>query len=112
MKQDSKLLMSNFLLNIQIKYLSIQAIALLFLSLLLVMLFIGTLSAEAASVYYVHSDATGANNGIDWSNAYTSLPAALVRSATYYIADGSYGSYTFDDTEASTTYIFIKKATA
>jgi len=35
----------------------------------------------------------------------------LVRGATYYIADGTYGGYDFDDSEDGNKYIFIKKAT-
>ncbi len=52
------------------------------------------------------------NDGSDWINAYTSLPAYLTRGHTYYVADGSYGTYTFDDADSGTTYIYIKKATA
>ena len=61
---------------------------------------------------YVRQGATGANNGTDWTNAYTSLPATLTRGDTYYIADGTYSSYTFDDAISGTTYISIKKAIA
>lgn len=60
---------------------------------------------------YVRDGATGANNGSDWTNAYTSLPAILVRGDTYYIADGSYPSYTVDDAVSGTLYITIRKAT-
>jgi len=60
---------------------------------------------------YVRAGATGANNGSDWDNAYTTLPATLLRNYTYYIADGNYSSYTFDDAESGTQYITIKKAT-
>jgi hypothetical protein len=48
----------------------------------------------------------------DWTNACDTLPASLNRGATYYIADGSYGSYTFDDAASGSTLIKIKKATA
>ena len=67
--------------------------------------------AEAAAVYYVRADASGYQNGTDWANAYKNLPSTLVRGATYYIADGSYGSYTFDDGESGSAAIIIKKAT-
>lgn len=40
------------------------------------------------------------------------LPASLTRGDTYYIADGSYGGYTFDDPASSTQIITIKKAVA
>jgi hypothetical protein len=66
----------------------------------------------AAQTFYVRPGATGANNGNDWANAYTSLPNSLVRGSTYYIADGTYSSYTFDDSASGTAIITIKKATA
>ena len=84
----------------------------LFLTLLLAMLFIGTVHAEAASVYYVRAGASGANNGSDWSNAYTDLPGTLLRGSTYYIASGAYASHTFNDAVSGTTLITIKKAIA
>jgi len=83
---------------------------LLLISLLVAMFFLGALRAEAVD-YFVRYDAVGANNGSDWTNAYTSLPSTLARGATYYIADGSYGNYTFDDAESGATYIYLKKAT-
>ena len=64
-----------------------------------------------AAQHYVRSDATGNNNGTDWNNAYTSLPSTLVRGDTYYVADGTYPNYTFDDAENGLSYIIIKKAT-
>ncbi len=60
--------------------------------------------------YYVRQGATGTNNGSDWTNAYTTLPATLQRGATYYIGDGIYGSYAFNDAVSGTQYITIKKA--
>lgn len=65
-----------------------------------------------AANYYVRSDATGLNNGSDWANAYTQLPANLVRGGIYYVADGSYGGYVFDDAPSGSTYIEVRKATA
>lgn len=82
----------------------------LFLTLLLTMFFLGTVSAEAAN-RYVRAGAIGATNGADWNNAYTSLPASLVRGDTYYIADGAYSNYTLDDNESGALVITIKKAT-
>ena len=83
---------------------------LLFAALLLTILFLGAVNAEAAN-RYVRPGATGTNNGTDWTNAYVALPASLVRGDTYYLADGSYGSYIFDDAVSGTTVITIKKAT-
>lgn len=82
----------------------------LFLISYLTILLLGAVSAEAAN-HYVRAGATGANNGSDWNNAYTSLPASLVRGDVYYIADGAYGSSIFDDANSGTTLITIKKAT-
>jgi hypothetical protein len=64
--------------------------------------------ADAAN-RYVRQGASG--SGTSWSDAYGSLPASLVRGDTYYVADGSYGSYTFDDPVAGTTPITIRKCT-
>lgn len=76
-----------------------------------VVLLLSTTSVIAAD-HYVRAGATGANNGSDWTNAYSLLPATLVRGDTYFIAAGSYGSYTFDDAESGSTWIYIKKATS
>jgi hypothetical protein len=66
--------------------------------------------ADAAN-QYVRPGAAGRNDGTDWSNAYTALPATLKRGDTYYLANGSYGSRTFSDANSGTTPITIKKAT-
>jgi len=66
-------------------------------------------SASAANLF-VRQGATGSGNGSDWSNAFPQIPAALVRGNTYYVADGAYPSYEFDDPESGTTLIIIKKA--
>lgn len=63
-------------------------------------------------IFCVRAGATGSGSGLDWTNAYASVPATLVRGATYYIAAGSYGAYTFDDAVSGTTPIVIKRATA
>ena len=60
---------------------------------------------------YVRQGASGSANGTDWTNAYTTLPSTLTRGDTYYIADGGYGGYTFDDLVSGATIIMIKKAT-
>lgn len=68
-------------------------------------------SQVLAATHYVNASATGDGSGRDWTNAYTRLPATLVRGDTYYVADGNYGSYTFDDAQSGTLTITIKKAT-
>ena len=82
----------------------------LFFTLLLTMLFLGTVSAKAAK-HYVRAGALGSANGNDWSNAFTMLPPTLTRGDTYYIADGSYGGYIFDDAVSGTLVTTVQKAT-
>jgi len=71
----------------------------------------GMLAIGSTADHYVRSDASGDNSGLDWENAYTQLPAALMRGETYYLADGSYGLYTFDDPVSGTQVITVRKAT-
>src|SRR5688572_27675121 len=40
--------------------------------------------------HFIRAGATGAANGNNWTDAWTSLPSSLVRGDTYYIADGTY----------------------
>lgn len=68
------------------------------------------MSAPAAN-RYVRAGATGNGSGSDWNNAYTSLPATLVRGDTYYVADGNYPGYVFTTPASGTTFIYVKKAT-
>src|SRR3990172_1898859 len=67
-------------------------------------------SPSFAANHYIRDGASG--DGSDWTNAWDDLPSTLVRGDTYYIADGNYGGYTFDDADSGATYIYIKKATA
>lgn len=62
------------------------------------------------ATHYVRAGATGTSSGADWDNAFPSLPQALVRGDTYYIADGEYPGYVFDDAQAGADFILIKKA--
>lgn len=59
---------------------------------------------------HVTPSGSGAQTGVDWDNAYAGLPATLNRGDVYYIADGNYGGYTFDDAASGTTLITVKKA--
>lgn len=68
-------------------------------------------SFSFAAEHYVRQGASGNGSGSDWINSFTSLPQTLVRGDTYYIADGSYSGYTFDDPTSGTAHITIKKAT-
>jgi len=66
-----------------------------------------------AANHYVRAGASGANNGSDWANAFTDLPATLVRGDVYYVADGNYcpTGYIFDDAVDGDQYIKVLKAT-
>lgn len=68
--------------------------------------------ASSGPTKYVRAGASGSASGDDWTNAYTSLPSTLTRGTTYYIADGTYAGYTFDDAASGTTVTEIRKATA
>jgi hypothetical protein len=81
-------------------------------TLLLTILFLGTVRAEAAN-HYIRGGATGSAPCSDWTtaNACNTLPATLIRGDTYYVAGGTYPSYTFSTAPSGTTRIIVKKAT-
>lgn len=62
-----------------------------------------------AANIYIRDGGTG--DGSAWDNALDDLPATLTRGNTYYIADGNYATYTFNDAVSGGTLITIKKAT-
>jgi hypothetical protein len=68
-------------------------------------------SGTMAANRYVRAGASGDGSGSDWNNAYLELPATLVRGDTYYVADGTYGTYSFRNVPG-TALITIKKATS
>lgn len=67
-----------------------------------------------ATTYCVRQGAGGANNGSDWTNAFTAFPAngLFARGDTFYIADSvtAYAKVNFDKAESGTTLITVKKA--
>jgi hypothetical protein len=71
----------------------------------------GCTSLSGGSKRYVRAGASGNGSGTDWLNAMPALPAVLVRGDTYYLADGTYGRYTFNTPNSGSTQIAIKKAT-
>lgn len=84
----------------------------LVLSLRGLVLFSGT---SLATNHYVWCGATGSANGTEFRDAYTDLPATLVRGDTYYIAGSdscSYRAHTFNDPLKGTTVISILHATS
>jgi len=64
-------------------------------------------SARAAC-HAVTASGSGNHTGADWNNALANLPPTLTRGDIYYLADGSYGSYTFN--QSGTTAVEIRKA--
>lgn len=68
-----------------------------------------TVLALNAQNVYIKAGSTG--NGSDWNSAIGTLPATLIRGATYYIAGGTYSGYSFSTTNSGATLITIKKAT-
>lgn len=63
----------------------------------------------AAANHYILDGGTG--DGTAWDNALDALPSPLTRGDTYYVGDGSYVTYAFDDAENGVLVITIKKAT-
>ncbi len=99
--------------ELEVRGLSLKTI--LFLTLPLVIFFLGTINAEAAN-HYVRAGASGTATGNDWTNACTEFtgacaPASMVRGDTYFVADGTYSSRTFNTPASGNLVITIKKAT-
>lgn len=63
------------------------------------------------NAHYIRSNAGGANDGSSWQDAWTRVPESLERGHTYYFADGAYPAALFSDTEQTTAFIYLKKAT-
>lgn len=68
--------------------------------------------AISGNIYYVNSNATGTQTGLDWNNALLDLPVNLERGGTYYIAGGIYSGHTFNDTTNGSEQITIVKASS
>jgi len=75
------------------------------------MFIIGCTGPLFAINYYVRAGAGGNQSGSDWTNAYTQLPANLIRGNTYYVAAGAYPAHTFADRDDGTKIIEVKAAT-
>lgn len=67
------------------------------------------LPAAQGATHYIRANASGNSSGIDWTNAYPSIPQTLVRGDTYYVADGFYGVYSFN--QSGTLLTTVNKAT-
>lgn len=72
------------------------------------------LFAFATSVFSacvaVGPSSAGTGDGSSWTNRRNNLPTTLVRGNTYYLMDGSYGSYSMTTANSGTTTVTIKKA--
>jgi hypothetical protein len=65
----------------------------------------------AQTTNYVRAGASGANDGSDWANAFTSFPEPLVRGVTYMVADGSHPLPALNTANSGSDRITILKAT-
>jgi hypothetical protein len=72
-------------------------------------LIFSTRSAFAAC-HVVTQSGSGSKSGADWNNALAGLPSTLTRGDVYYLADGSYGSYSFTTSTSGTTVSEVRKA--
>jgi hypothetical protein len=79
-------------------------------ALLILLLFPSLVSAQEDHYICTMETCGISGDGSSWSSPLAELPVTLQRGHTYYVADGSYGSYTFDDPEQGEEYIYIKKA--
>ncbi len=79
---------------------------------LIITLLVVCLDAHATN-HYIRQGAAGANNGTDWTNAWTAQPGTWVRGDTYYYADGEINEYIIMDVaDQGTDRITLKKATS
>lgn len=79
---------------------------------LLILLLLLTSPAMAADHYINAAVSGGSDDGSDWTNAWETLPATLTRGDTYWIADGTYAAYTFNDAASAGKKIYIRHANA
>lgn len=64
-----------------------------------------------AANHCIRAGATGAADGSSWSDAFTDIPASLVRGDTYFVAAGAYHWTIINQAVSGTTWIYFKKAT-
>lgn len=76
-----------------------------------IFVFLAAPNTVLAASHYIRAGAVGGNTGSDWTNAWASLPATLVRGDVYYVADGYYGQYIFTTPVSGSSYLTVKKAT-
>jgi hypothetical protein len=81
-----------------------------FYPLVLLLIFSASVTQCFAACHAVGPSAAGNGSGSDWSNRMNKLPGTLQRGDTYYLMDGSYGSYSMNTANSGTTPITVKKA--
>ena len=73
---------------------------------------VDTVTICEGNCHCVREGAAGRGDGTDWDHAWTELPETLERGHVYFVADGNYPGYDFDDPESGDDFITVKKATA
>ncbi len=81
-------------------------------STILVVLVFCFLSAASAfaTCHVVTPSGSGSKTGADWNNAYAGVPGTLTRGDVYYLADGNYGSFSFNTAASGSSVVTIRKA--
>jgi hypothetical protein len=69
-----------------------------------------TAGSAFAACHTVTPSGSGSKNGADWNNALAGLPSNPTRGDIYYLADGSYGSYSFSAAASGTLTVEFRKA--
>lgn len=82
-----------------------------FLAVVLVLGILVVPKFSMAANHYVRAGATGNGSGSDWTNAYTDVPAKLVRGDTYYLAVGTYAPNGHIFNDPGTAIITLQTAT-
>jgi hypothetical protein len=80
--------------------------------------FIGFTQHARAACHAVNPASAHNGDGTSWTaaasngaaGAFNALPATLIRGDVYYLADGSYGAYTFSTADSGTKTVEIRKA--
>lgn len=72
--------------------------------------FIFSAKSTLAACHTVTPSGSGSQTGADWNNAYAGLPGTLTRGDIYYLADGTYSSYSFTTSASGATTVEIRKA--
>jgi hypothetical protein len=72
--------------------------------------FVFSAKGTFAACHVVTPSGSGSKTGADWNNAYAGLPSTLTRGDIYYLADGSYPSYSFSTPASGTSVVEVRKA--